>query len=68
LSKCPLYINQGQAGEIWSVVHFPFTFANIGNFSKSLPSHFGNGSSFCNLSLSFLIVTCTLSGSSAGGT
>src|SRR6266699_3422432 len=43
LSRWPRYFNHGPAGEMWSVVHFPFALIRIGSFAKSFPSHTGNG-------------------------
>ncbi len=44
LSKWPRRDNHAPAGEIWSVVHFPFALTIIGRSTKSVPLHLSNGS------------------------
>ncbi len=68
LSRWPRKRSHGPAGEIWSVVHFPFAFSRTGIFSRSVPSHARNGSRKCSRSLSGFITTSRPELSAGGGT
>ena len=65
LSRCPLYLNQGPAIEIWSVVHFPC--ALINNLASLIYLPIGKkGSKSCNLSDFGLTETISLLPSNSG--
>jgi hypothetical protein len=56
------------AGEIWSVVHFPFAFSSTGTSRISSPSHAGNGGRACRRLLVGLILTTAVAPFPDGGT
>ena len=60
LSRCPLRDNHAPAGEMWSVVHFPFALTIIGSSTKSSPFHFSKGAKRCRRLLFGSITTLTL--------
>jgi hypothetical protein len=65
LVKCPLYLSQGPAAEMWSVVHFPWTRISTLSLGSSKPlsltllppKWLENGSSISNRCESGLMTT-----------
>merc|ERR1711962_669223 len=49
-SKWPLYLSQGPAAEMWSVVHLPSTLMRILMSVKSVPIHLSKGDNSWSLS------------------
>ena len=46
----PLYLSQGPAAEMWSVVHLPLTLMRILMSVRSVPIHLSKGERSCSLS------------------
>ena len=62
----PLYLSQGPAAEMWSVVHFPLTLIRILMSVRSVPIHLSNGDRSWSLSELGETSTTTLLPSSGG--